>query len=68
MNTAEKLGQIIERRGIKLTAISSATNITVKALSKTFSNKRKLTADEFIAICKFVNVTMDEVRDFDPAA
>ena len=68
MNTAEKLGRIIDAKGVKLTAIASATGIHVKALSQTFSNKRKLTADEFISICKFINVGLDEVKDYNPAA
>lgn len=68
MTTAEKLGAIIEAKGIKLTAISSDTGINVKSLSQIFKGRRKLTADEFINICKFVGVSMEDVRDYQPAA
>ncbi len=64
VTAAEKLGRIIEQKGIKLTAISSNTGIPIKALSNTFNGKRKLTADEFIAICKFIGVSLEDVRDY----
>lgn len=68
MRTAEKLREIIESKGIKLTAIAGGTGISIKALSQMFMLKRKMTADEFILICQFVGVSMDEVRDYKPAA
>lgn len=67
MTVAEKLGRIIDKKGIKLTAISSETGISVKALSNTFAGKRKMTADEFISISKFVGVSLEEVRDYNVA-
>lgn len=68
MKVAEKLGAIIKSKGIKLTAISSATGIRIKTLSDIFTGHRRLTADEFISICKFIGVSLEEVRDYESAA
>lgn len=63
MNVAEKIRRITDERGVKYTAISQATHIPVDALSKSFLGKRKLLADEMLAICGFLHLDMGDLTD-----
>lgn len=63
MKAAERIRQIAEERGIKYTAISQATKIPVDAVSKSFLGKRKLLADEMLAICNFLHLDMSDLKD-----
>lgn len=62
MNAAQKLKRAIEERGVMRTFISKKTGIPLDALSKTFSGKRRLTADEFIAICGALEIDMNSMK------
>lgn len=62
MDIAIKLKQIVDNRGVKLTAISKATRIPVDAISRSFLGKRKMTADEFVNICDFLGVSIDDLQ------
>ena len=58
MSAAERIKSVVESRGIKLTAISQATGIPIDAISRSFLGKRKMLADEFISICRFLDLDM----------
>ncbi len=55
------LKKAIENRGIKLSYIAGKIGISADLLSKTINGTRRLTADEFLKICKVLNVTQDEI-------
>ena len=61
MRAAERIRQIVDERGIKYTAISQATQIPVDAVSKSFLGKRKLLADEMLAICNFLHLDIADL-------
>ena len=63
VTVAEKLKRIADERGIKYTAISQATHIPIDAISKSFNGKRKMLADEFLSICRFMNVEWNDLKD-----
>lgn len=62
MNASEKLKRLIDDRGITYTFISSRTGISIDAISRSLLGKRKLPADEFIAICNAANI---DIREFE---
>lgn len=53
---AEKIKSYIDAKGIKQSAISRGTGINSTSLSLSFSGKRRLTAEEFVLICDFLEV------------
>ena len=61
MKAAERIRQIVDERGIKYTAISQSTQIPVDAISKSFLGKRKLLADEMLAICNFLHLDIADL-------
>lgn len=48
------ISKFVKRRGICTKAIAENTGIPINALYKSFSGNRKLRADEYLAICKFL--------------
>ena len=58
MNVAQKLKQAVEEKGVTYTSISSKTKIPVDAISKSLLGKRRLPADEMVAICQAVGVDL----------
>lgn len=58
MDVASKINDIVKTRGVKITAISKATGISVDALSRSLLGKRKMLAEEFVGICDFLNLDM----------
>ena len=58
---ASRLKDLIDEKGVTYTFISEKTGIPIDALSRSFRGKRRLPADEMIAICKAINV---DLRDF----
>lgn len=61
MDVAIRLKNIIDDRGVKYIAISKATGIPVDAISRSFLGKRKMLADEFVAICDFLHISSDDL-------
>lgn len=59
MDIQSRLVEYINAKGIKQSAICSATGIEPTAFSKSMKLDRKLTIDEFGKVCKFLNVPMD---------
>jgi len=58
MCVAERLKLIVEERGTTYTFLSKRTGIKVDAISKSLSGKRRLPADEMIALCHALNVDL----------
>ncbi len=57
------LKRIIEEKGITLTYIASKTGICIDKLSKSINGTRRLSADEFLRICKALDVSKDEITE-----
>lgn len=55
------LMEYIKQRGIKGSAISTATGISAGVLYPVMSGRRELRADEFLAICKFTGADPKEM-------
>lgn len=51
-----ELGQIVRKKGISLTRISDETGVPYSALQPSFKGRRQLRADEFFAVCAFLNI------------
>lgn len=50
-------------RGVKYTAISKATGIPIDAISRSFLGKRNMLAEEFVEICNFFEIGIDDLKD-----
>ncbi len=61
MLIASVLKNLIEDKGVTYTFISSKTGITVDAISKSLSGRRRLAADEMILICQAANIDLSEL-------
>jgi len=48
------MAEYIKEKGILVSVISRATGITQNTLYASFSGKRELRADEYLAICAFL--------------
>lgn len=69
MTVSEKMRLLIEEKGVTYTFISSKTGISVDAISRTFLGKRRLPADEMLAICEAVGIDLQELQaETSPAA
>ncbi len=62
MSAAQRIKEIIEGKGVTYTFISSKTGISVDAISRSMSGKRKLPADEMIAICEAVGIDLCDLQ------
>lgn len=57
MDTATgKIRDYVKDKGIKIKAIAKHTNIAPGALYSSFSGLRPLRADEFLAVCAFLDL------------
>lgn len=56
-DVSSRIANYIEQKGIKQIAIAKAIGITPQAMSETLLGKRKLSADEYGDICKFLGVS-----------
>lgn len=63
MAVAERIKTMIDGKGITYTFISEKTGIPVDAISKSMLGKRRLPADEMLAICGAVGI---DLRDLQP--
>lgn len=63
LTVAEKLKTVISQRGITYSAISRATGVPVNSISRSFLGKRKMTADEMIKICTFLNLDLNDFSE-----
>jgi len=61
MFVANTLKQLIENKGITYTFISAKTGMSVDAISKSLLGKRRLAADEMIAICQATSISLNDL-------
>ncbi|MBQ4426625.1 MAG: helix-turn-helix transcriptional regulator [Oscillospiraceae bacterium] len=61
MQIAEKLKQLVDGKGVTYTFISEKTGIPVNSISRSFLGKRKLQADEMVAICSAVGINPSDL-------
>lgn len=54
--------QKIDSLGLKQTYVAEKAGITADTLSKMLNGSRKIQADEFLALCKALNVSNDEIK------
>lgn len=58
---ASTLKKLIDDKGITYAFISKKSGIPVDAISKSLLGKRRLAADEMIAICQAANIGLPEL-------
>lgn len=63
MNTVQKLKTLIDNKGVTYTFIASKTGISIDAISRVFRQKRKLPADELIAICNLLDIDINDLKE-----
>ena len=54
MVVQSKVAQYLEERGIKQSWLAQKTGLTDNMISGILNGKRKMTADEFVRICKAI--------------
>lgn len=62
MIVAKRIKEIVDSRGITYTFISLKTGIPVDAISRSFSGKRRLSADEMLHICQVVGIDLCDLQ------
>ncbi len=55
----ERIKDYIDSQGLKLGAIAERIGIPMNTFSTMMNGKRKITAEEYFAICKALNVPLD---------
>lgn len=55
-----KIKGYISELGLKMSAIAEKANIPLNTFSAMMNDKRKITAEEYFAICSALNVGLDE--------
>lgn len=60
----EAIKKYLDENGIKYSYVADAIGMTMNMFSPTLSGKRKMTAEEYLSICKALNVPADT---FSPA-
>lgn len=50
----------ISEVGLKMSAVAEKANIPTNTFSAMMNDKRKITVEEYFAICKALNVTLDK--------
>lgn len=48
----ERIAKFVEENGIKQSALADKTGMTKQALSESLRGLRKITAEEYVAICR----------------
>ena len=57
---ATRIKAYVDGKGIKQSAIASATGMSKSAVSETLNGNRTLTAEEFVRICRFLEVPCEK--------
>lgn len=58
-----RIKEYLDNKGIRYSFVSEKTGIPMNILSPTLNGKRKMSAEEFILICKALNVPTDYFAD-----
>lgn len=64
MNVANRLQEIIHDSGVSYTYIAKKTGITTNAISRSLSGKRRLSAEELVAICSVMQIDINNLKPF----
>lgn len=59
MNIGKQIKDYLEANGISQTFVSDKTSIANNTLSNMLNGKRKITAEEYVAICEALNKPYD---------
>lgn len=62
MSVEGKIAEVIRKRGFKIKAISNETGIPYSALQPALKGRRPLRADEFFALCDFLQLDPAEFK------
>ncbi len=63
---AKALRELINSKGVKYSFISEKTGIPVNQISRSLMGKRRLPADEMVAICNAIGVDIGELLRSEP--
>lgn len=61
MGFSENLKKVIEARGLKLTAISTATGIPISTLSEWTAGREPKVSEALVKLCQYLSVSLDEL-------
>lgn len=59
MSLSENIDRYLECNGIMKKFVAEKTGMTQSAVTQSLSGKRKLTADEYISICRALDVPLE---------
>lgn len=57
----------IDRKGIKLTYLAEKLGISTDLMSKSINGSRKISADEFLRLCKILGVSQQDIMELSAA-
>lgn len=60
---AEHLAEFFATRGIKQKTVAEAIGMSAAAMSEMLAGRRRLSADEYVAICDFLEVPYSRFTD-----
>ncbi|MDY3791622.1 MAG: helix-turn-helix domain-containing protein [Oscillospiraceae bacterium] len=64
MDTIRKfLVDYIDKKGIKQAFIAKSTGMSTNAVSQVLTGKRKIQADEFLKICRAVDMSQETINE-----
>ena len=63
MSVIDVINSRIQDRGMTLTAISKRSGINNDLLSKSLRSKRRLKAEELVALCQVLDLTLEDFKD-----
>lgn len=66
MSLGLKIKRYIESKGLKLSSVAEKSNISISAFSAIMHDKRKISAEEYFAICEALNVSVSFFYDIKP--
>lgn len=61
MDVRECLRPAIDKKGLKCSFVASQTGLTDQQLSDIMNKRRRLEANEFVEICRTIQMSPDEV-------
>ncbi|GHV33523.1 hypothetical protein FACS18949_07700 [Clostridia bacterium] len=59
----KRINERIRERGMKLVVVAERSNISCDLLGRTLVGKRRLKADEFVALCRVLELTLSDFRN-----
>lgn len=62
IDITKAVSDYVKHKGVTVTALSKATGIPYGALLPSITGRRKLRADEFLAICDFLEIAPEKFQ------